>query len=324
MDLSYREAIAKGIREALTEDENSFIMGEDIGPYGGAYAVTKGLTDEFGSRRIKDSPLSEEALIGAGIGAALIGLRPIVEIMTINFTLLGIDQIVNHAAKLRYMSGGQLSVPLLIRTVTGGGMNLGATHSQSLESWYARVPGLNVVVPSTPYDALGLFRTCRTQMDTTIFVEHGLLYGSRGPVPEERYEIPLGTADVKRAGKDITLVAYSRMVNVALSASLMLEKEGIDAEVIDLRSLRPLDSETILVSTRKTHRAVVIEETWKTGGFAGEIASQIHENAFDYLDAPVGRVGGEDVPSPYSPALEPLAIPDANRIVEAVHSVMGR
>ena len=322
-DITYREAVFTALREALTEDPLVFIAGEDIGPYGGAYAVTKGLTEEFGPERVRDSPLSESVIVGAGVGAAMGGCRPIMEIMTINFTLLAMDQIVNHAAKLRYMSGGQLSVPLIIRTVTGGGAQVAATHSQSFEGWYASVPGLKVVVPSTPYDALGLFRSCRDEQDPVIFVEHVLLYSSRGEVPEDRYKIPLGTADVKRPGSDFTIVSYSRMVHVALEAAEQLAREGTEAEVVDLRCLRPLDMETVLESVRKTHRAVVVEEAWRTGGFGAEVAAQIQENAFDYLDGPVARVGGQDVPMPYSQPLEQAAIPDGNSVVAAARALMG-
>ena len=323
-EINYREAMARALREALEEDPRTFVMGEDIGPYGGTYAVTRGLTEEFGSERIKDSPLSESAIVGAGVGAAMGGMRPIVELMTINFSLLAMDQIVNHAAKLRYMSGGQISVPLIIRTVTGGGAQLAATHSQSFEGWYASVPGLTVATPSTAYDALGLFRTCRKQMDPVIFVEHALLYSARHEVPVEHYTLPLGVADLKREGVDVTIIAYSRMVQVALSAALTLATEGIDAAVIDLRTLRPLDIETVIASVKKTHRAIVVEETWLTGGFAGEIASLIHENAFDYLDAPVMRIAGADVPTPYTSVLEQLAFPDPPRVVKGVHSILGR
>ena len=322
--INYREAMTMALREALEEDPRTFVMGEDIGPYGGTYAVTRGLIEEFGPERIKDSPLSESVIVGAGVGAAMGGMRPLVELMTINFSLLAMDQIVNHAAKLRYMSGGQISVPLIIRTVTGGGAQLGATHCQSFEGWYASVPGLTVVTPSTAYDALGLFRACRQQMDPVIFVEHALLYSARHEVPDEHYTVPLGVADVKRPGGDVTIVAYSRMVQVALSAASALEEQGIDAEVIDVRTLRPLDSETVVASVKKTHRALVVEEVWKTGGFAGEVASLIHEHAFDYLDAPVMRIAGEDVPSPYTSVLEQLAIPDPPRVVEGVHSLLGR
>ena len=322
-EITYREAVSTALREALNEDPRVFVAGEDIGPYGGAYAVTKGLTEEFGPERVRDSPLSESVIVGGGVGAAMAGLRPIVEIMTINFTLLAMDQIVNHAAKMRYMSSGQLSVPLIIRTVTGGGAGVAATHSQSLEGWYASVPGLKVVTPSTPYDALGLFRSCREEEDPVMFVEHILLYGNRGEVPEERYKVPLGSADVKRGGADLTIVSYSRMVLVALAAAQQLSQEGIEAEVVDLRCLRPLDMETVLESVRKTHRALVVEEAWKTGGFGAEVVAQVHEHAFDFLDAPVLRVSGEEVPMPYSRHLEQAAIPDPERVVGAAKSLVS-
>jgi pyruvate dehydrogenase E1 component beta subunit len=319
-EMSYRDAVSAALREALQEDPRTFLVGEDIGPYGGAYAVTKGFTDEYGPERVRDSPLSESVIVGAGVGAAMGGLRPIVEIMTINFTLLAMDQIVNHAAKMRYMSGGQLSVPLIIRTVTGGGAGVAATHSQNFEGWFASVPGLKVVVPSTPYDALGLFRSCRDEMDPVVFVEHVLLYSNRGEVPEGSYKVPLGTADLKRMGSDLTIISYGRMVHVALAAAEQLSQEGLEVEVVDLRCLRPLDIETVLESVRKTHRAVVVEEVWKTGGFGAEVAAQIQEGAFEYLDAPVVRVAGEDVPMPYSRPLEQAAIPDTNKVVQAVKS----
>ena len=322
--MTYREAVAQALREALDEDSRVFLMGEDIGPYGGAFAVTRGFWDEYGQERIKDSPLSESVIVGAGVGAAMGGLRPIVELMTINFSLLAMDQIVNHAAKLRYMSGDQLSVPLVIRTVTGGGASVGATHSQCFEGWFASVPGLYVVVPSTPQDALGLFRSCRELEDPVMFVEHILLYGSRGEVPDNGFKIPLGKADVKRPGGDVTIVSFSRMVQVSLAAAEELAQEGIQAEVIDLRTLRPLDSDTMVESVQKTHRAVVVEEASGLGGFGGEIASQIQERAFDYLDAPVRRVSGEEVPMPYSMPLERLAIPDAQRVAQAVREALDR
>ena len=319
-EMTYREAVAQALREALDEDSRVFLMGEDIGPYGGAFAVTRGFWDEYGQERIKDSPLSESVIVGAGVGAAMGGLRPIVELMTINFSLLAMDQIVNHAAKLRYMSGDQLSVPLVIRTVTGGGASVGATHSQCFEGWFASVPGLYVVVPSTPQDALGLFRSCRELEDPVMFVEHILLYGSRGEVPDNGYKIPLGKAEVKRPGGDVTIVSFSRMVQVSLAAAEELAQEGIQAEVIDLRTLRPLDSDTLVESVQKTHRAVVVEEASGLGGFGGEIASQIQERAFDYLDAPVRRVSGEEVPMPYSMPLERLVIPDAQKVAQAVRA----
>ncbi len=321
-EITYREAVTRALREAL-KDPRVFMMGEDIGAYGGPYAVTKGFLHEYGEDRIKDTPISESVIVGAGIGAAMAGLRPIVEIMTINFTLLAMDQIVNHAAKLRYMSGGQLSVPLVVRTVTGGGAQLAATHSQNFEGWYAHVPGLKVVVPSTPYDALGLFRSVMEEQDPVIFVEHIRLYSTRGPVPDEPYMVPLGKAEVKREGSDLTLVAYSRMVHVALAAAQQLEQAGISAEVVDLRTLRPLDAATVIASVRKTHRALVVEEDWLTGGFGAEVASRIQEGAFDHLDAPVGRVGGVEVPMPYASNLEEAAIPSPERVVRKAKELLG-
>ena len=320
-EMTYRQAICQGLTEALDEDPRVYLMGEDIGPYGGAFAVTQGFWEKYGPRRIKDSPLSESAFVGAGIGSAMAGLRPIVEIMTLNFSLLAIDQIVNHAAKVRYMSGDQFSVPMIIRTVTGAGASVAATHSQSFEGWYASVPGLYVAVPSTPEDALGLFRTCRELMDPVMFVEHILLYGARGEV-SDGIKIPLGKADVKKQGSVVTLISYSIMVQNSLEAAALLENDGINAEVVDLRTLRPLDVETIIASTKKTHRVVVVEETTKFGGFAGEVVSIVQQEAFDYLDAPVERVAGEEVPIPYSMPLEKLAIPDTQRIVSAVKKLI--
>ena len=323
-EISYRDAMTLALREGLTEDERMFIMGEDIGLYGGTYAVTKGFLEEFGRERVMDTPISESAIIGAGTGAAMAGMHPVVEIMTINFTLLGMDQIVNHAAKMRYMSGGQYQVPLIIRTVTGAGAQLAATHSQSFEGWFASVPGLKVVVPATPYDALGLFRSVREEQDPVMFVEHILLYSTRGEVPQEPYTVPVGKADVKRAGDDFTIVAYSRMVSVALAAAEELASRGINAEVVDLRTLRPLDSETVLESVRKTGHAVVVEEAPRTGAFGAEVASLIQEQAFDHLDGPVGRVAGAEVPIPYSQSLEQAAIPRPETVVRAVETALGR
>ncbi|MQG22546.1 MAG: alpha-ketoacid dehydrogenase subunit beta [SAR202 cluster bacterium] len=317
-EMILRDAIAKGLREALDTDERTFLMGEDIGKYGGAYAVTRGFYDEYGEDRVKDTPISESVFVGAGTGAAMIGLRPIVEIMTINFSLVAMDQIVNHAAKLSYMSDGQISVPLIIRTVTGGGGQLGATHSQSFENWYASIPGLRVVVPSNPYDALGLFRTARKDNNPVIFAEHSLLYRVKGDVPEEYYEVPFGEARIAKLGDDVTLIAYSGMVRIAEEAAKILADKNISAEIIDLRTLSPLDIETVVESVKKTNRAVVIEETWKTGGFSGTIASNVQEAAFDYLDGPVIRVNGPDVSAPYAKNIESAMIPSADWVVEAV------
>ena len=322
-ELTVRESIARGLREAIEGDDSVFLMGEDIGAYRGAYAVTRGFLDDYGHERIKDTPISESAIVGAAIGAALVGLRPVVEIMTINFLLLGIDQVVNHAAKLRYMSNGQMRVPLVIRTVTGGGAQLGATHSQSLEGWFASVPGLKVATPSDPYDALGLLRTAVADDNPVIFAEHALLYGVRGEVPDAHYTIPFGQAKIRRPGGDVSLVGTSRMVHVAMGASDILAERGVEAEVIDLRTLRPLDTNSVVESAKKTSRVVVIDEAWRTGGFGAEIASRVQEEAFDYLDGPVGRVGGVEVPAPYAGKLEASVIPSPEKVASAVSDLFG-
>ena len=323
-EIIVREAITRALREALDQDQRVFLMGEDIGAYGGAYAVTKGFLEDYGEERIKDTPIAESAIVGSAIGAAMGGLRPIVEIMTINFTLLAMDQIVNHAAKLRYMSNGQFTLPLIIRTVTGGGGQLGATHSQSLEGWYASVPGLKVAVPSTPYDALGLFRSAMNDVNPILYAEHSLLYGLGGEVPDEWYDVPFGRAAVRRTGGDITIIGYSRTAHVAHEAAEALAStKGIQAEVIDLRTLRPWDKETVIESVQKTSRAVVVEETWRTGGFAAEIASTIQEEAFDYLDGAVARVGGAEVPTPYAGKLEAAVFPTADQVVQAIEDTFG-
>ena len=322
-ETTYREAIALALTEALDADDRVFIMGEDVGAYGGAYAVTKGMLDKYGPMRIRETPIAESVFAGAGAGAAMGGLRPVVEFMTINFSLLAIDQIVNHATKVRYMSGGQFSAPVIYRAVTGGGAGLAATHSQSLEPWYATLPGIHVVLPSTPYDALGLLREAFTKQDPVLFSEHALLYRLRGEVPDAHYTIPFGAADVKRRGADVTLVAYSRMVHVALDAAQLLAQRGVEAEVIDLRTLRPLDMDTVYQSVRKTNRVAVVEEAWRTGGFAAEVAAQIQEACFDDLDGPVARVAGEDVPQPYAVNLERAAIPSPQKVVDTLAEVVG-
>ena len=322
-EMILREALAYGLREALEQDESVYLIGEDIGAYNGAYAVTRGLLDDFGEERVRDAPIAESGFVGAAIGSALVGMKPIVEIMTINFSLLAMDQIINHAAKLRYMSNGQLSVPVVIRTVTGGGAQLAATHSQSFEGWYASVPGMKVAVPSTPYDALGLLRTSLKDGNPILFAEHALLYRVRGEVPDEYYDVPFGKAAVRQEGEDVTIVGYSRMAHTAQEAADKLAEKGRSAEVIDLRTLRPFDVETIVESVKKTNRAVILEEAWHTGGFAGEIASEVQEKAFDYLDGPVVRVAGLDVPAPYSGQLEAATIPSAERAVEAIEYNFG-
>ncbi len=322
-EMIMREAIAYALREALDSNENAFMMGEDIGAYGGAYAVTRGFLEDYGPERIRDTPISESVVVGAATGAAMIGLKPIVELMTINFSLLAMDQIVNHATKIHYMSNGQFKVPMILRTVTGGGGRLAATHSQSLEGWYATLPGIKVVAPSTPYDAIGLFRTAMKDDNPILYAEHALLYGTRGAVPDDYFEVPFGEAAIRRPGEDVTIISYSGMMNVALKAAAMLADKGRSAEVIDLRTLRPLDMDTILESVRKTSRAIVVEETWYTGGFGAHIVGEIQQAAFDDLDGPVARVASEDVPAPYAANLEAAALPSAEKVVRAIERSFG-
>jgi len=319
--IAYREALNQAMREEMQRDENVFLMGEEVGAYNGAYKVTKGLLSEFGAKRVLDTPITELGFTGLGVGAAMAGLRPIVEVMTFNFSLLAIDQIVNSAAKMLYMSGGQCGVPLVVRGPGGAGHQLAAQHSQALESWFCHVPGLKVVMPSTPADAKGLLKSSIRDNSPVIFIESELLYGLKGEVPEGEYTIPLGVAEVKRPGKDVTLIAHSKMVHVALEAAQELEGEGIDAEVIDPRTLRPLDTDTILQSVKKTNRVVVVEEGWYYCGVGSQIVDTIQHQAFDYLDAPVLRVTGADVPMPYSKPLEHLCAPDKARVIDAVHRV---
>ncbi|HEY8172420.1 MAG TPA: alpha-ketoacid dehydrogenase subunit beta [Dehalococcoidia bacterium] len=322
-EITYREALRQALRYQLQNDERVFFMGEDIGAYGGSYAVTKGFLDEFGEKRVKDTPIAESVVVGAGIGAAMAGLKPMVELMTINFSLLAIDQIVNNASKLYYMSNGQINVPLVIRMAGGAGSQLGAQHSHSLESWYAHVPGLKVVVPATPYDAKGLLMTAFDDDNPVIFIEHTALYASKGEVPEEPYRLPFGRAEIYRQGKDVTIIGYSGSVHQAFRAAEDLAEEGIDAEVLNLRTLRPLDTEGILASVRKTHRALIVEDDWKFGGFAGEIVALIQEFAFDDLDAPVLRCSGVDVPMPYAGALEQAALPQEPDLVRMAKELVA-
>jgi pyruvate dehydrogenase E1 component beta subunit len=321
-EITYRDAIAQALREELRADDRVFLLGEDIGRYGGSYVVTKGFYDEFGEERIKDTPIAESGIVGAAIGAAMGGMKPIVELMTINFSLLAIDQIVNHAAKILYMSGGQVPVPVVLRMVTGGGSQLGAQHSQNLEAWYARVPGLKVVVPSTPADALGLMRHAIQEPDPYIFVEHSLLYRTKGEVPDEYYTLAPGEAAVRREGTDVTIVGYLRTAVLAEEAAEKLSEEGISAEVIDLRSLRPLDLEPMLQSVEKTNRLVMVEDAWRTGGFSSEVCQLVTEHAWDFLDAPPTRVNGADVPAPYAKNLEAIAYPTVDELVRAVKATL--
>ena len=317
-EIFYWQALNEALSEEMERDEKVFLLGEDIGIYGGAYGVTRGLYEKFGEERVRDTAISEAAIAGAAAGAAMTGMRPIAEIMYIDFSTIATDQIINIAAKNRYMFGGKTTVPLVIRTEGGAGRGIAAHHSQSLEAWYVHIPGLYVVMPSTPYDAKGLLKSSIRDENPVIFIEHKMLYGKKGSVPEEEYTIPLGSADVKKEGEDITIIAYSRMVLLALQAADELSQEGIGCEVIDLRTLKPLDIESILKSVKITGKAIVVSEACKTGSVSGEIASRIMEMGFDYLDAPVVRIAGADVPIPMSPALEEVAIPRVSDIVEAV------
>jgi pyruvate dehydrogenase E1 component beta subunit len=320
--ITYRDALNQALREELRRDPAVFLMGEEVGVYQGAYKVSKGLLQEFGPQRIVDTPITEEGFSGVGIGAAMAGLRPIVEMMTWNFSLVAIDQIVNGAAKMLYMSGGQFNIPIVFRGPGGAAHQLAAQHSQSLEAWYASVPGLKVVAPSTPYDAKGLLKSAIRDNDPVIFMEGETLYGSKGEVPDEEYTIPIGVADVKREGTDVTIVAWSKMVTVALKAAEALAADGISCEVIDPRTLRPLDDAPLLESVRKTNRCVILEEGWPYAGVGAQIAYQIQQAVFGDLDAPVTRVTGIDVPMPYAKNLEHMVMPSPARLIAAVREVL--
>ncbi len=322
--VTYRDALREAIREEMLRDERVFIMGEDIAGYGGTYAVSKGLFEEFGEKRVRDTPLAEEVITGAAIGAALGGLRPILELMTINFSLLASDLIINSAAKFHYMFGGQPEIPLVIRMPGGGGAQRGAQHSQMLETMYAHVPGLKVVIPATPYDVKGMLKSAVRDPNPVLFIEHELLYNIKGEVPDEgvEYTVPLDRAEVKREGRHVTLITFSRMLHVTIQAAEDLAKEGIDAEVIDLRSVRPIDIDLLVDSVKKTNRVVIAEEGWKYYGTGQGLAALIYEFAFDYLDAPIQHVTGADVPMPYSKALERLAMPNKEAIVKAAKAIV--
>jgi len=317
--ITYRDALREALREEMQHDSSVFLLGEDIGrDWGGAFKVTEGLAQEFGDERVRDTPISESTIIGTGVGAAITGMRPVAEIMFGDLTALAMDQIANQAAKIRYMFGGQAKCPLVIRTPFGAGVNIASHHSQSLEAWFMHVPGLQVVVPSTPYDAKGLLKTAIRGNDPVFFSEHKLLYPIQGDVPEEEYIIPFGKADVKREGKDVTVVATSFMVHKALGAAKELEKEGLEIEVVDPRTLTPLDKHTIIHSVKKTGRLVVVSEDCKTTGVSAEIAATVAEEALDYLDAPIKRVAEPDTPIPFSPSLEQYVIPNEKTIIKAV------
>lgn len=324
MEMTYRDALRSTLVEEMNRDPNVVLIGEDIGVYQGTFYVTAELLQRYGPKRVIDTPISELGFIGTAIGMAMLGLRPVVEVMTWNFSLLAMDQIVNNAAKVRYFSGGQVDLPLVIRGPNGAGAQLSAQHSQSLEATYAHFPGLYVVAPATPADAKGLLRTAIRGKDPVIFLENAALYGMKGDVPDQEYTVSFGNAEIARAGRDVTIVAYSRMLHVALAAAGRLAQEGIDAEVVNLRSLRPLDTGTLVDSVSRTHRAVVVQEQWKPFGAAAEIAMRIYEEAFDQLDAPIERVTGADVPMPYARNLELLALPHEEDILKAVKKTLGK
>lgn len=320
--LTMREAISQALWEEMERDERVFIMGEEVGVWGGTYAVTKGFYDHFGPERVRDTPIAEGVIVGAANGAAMAGLRPVAEIMTINFAFLAMDQIVNHSAKLSHMFGGQLKVPIVIRTVGGGGRQLGATHSQTPDVVFAHFPGLQVIAPGTPVDAKGLLKAAIRSDEPTLFIENATLYQVRGEVPEGEVLEPIGVSKVQRSGKDVTLVTYSKMVQVCLRAAEQLAGEGIEAEIVDLRTLRPLDIGPVVESFRRTNRAVVVEEGWRSYGIGAEVVARLYEEAFDYADAPIRRVAQKEVALPYNRTLEQLALPQVEDVVKAVKEVL--
>jgi len=322
-EMTYAQAIKEALCEEMRRDPSVFLLGEDIGAYGGAFGVTRGMLEEFGAERVRDTPISEAAITGCAVGAAMRGMRPIVEIMFSDFITIAMDQLVNQAAKARYQFGGQASIPMVLRTPEGSGTGAAAQHSQSVESWILNVPGLKVVAPSTPADAKGLLKASIRDDNPVVFFEQKLLYRKKGPVPEGEHVIPLGKADVKRAGKDLTIISYGRMVERCLDAAAELDGQGIDAEVIDLRCLRPLDTDAIVASARRTGRVMIVHEACRFGGFGGEIAATITESeAFYHLDAPICRLAGRDVPIPYNKTLESQVVPTQDRIVEAARGLV--
>jgi len=321
-EITFREALNQALAEEMERDDSVFVVGEEVAQYQGAYKVTQGLLQKFGPERVIDAPISETGFTGLGVGAAMVGLRPVVEVMTFNFSLVAYDQIINNAAKMRHMSGGQLRVPLVIRGPNGPAHQLAATHSQALESVYAHVPGLKVVMPGTPRDAKGLLKSAIRDDNPVIFMESEVMYGMKGEVPEGEYTIPLGKSDVKRQGSDVTIVAYAKMVGVAQSAAETLSKEGIEAEIVDPMTIRPLDDGPIIESVKKTNRCVIVSEAWPFASVASEIAFRVSQKAFDYLDAPVELVTAEDVPMPYSKKLEHDALPTPEKVISAVRKVL--
>jgi pyruvate dehydrogenase E1 component beta subunit len=320
-EIQFREALREAMSEEMRRDERVFLMGEEVAEYNGAYKVSQGMLDEFGAKRVIDTPIAELGFAGLGVGAAMNGLRPIIEFMTFNFSLVAIDQVINSAAKMMSMSGGQFSVPIVFRGPTGNAGMLSSQHSQNFESWYANCPGLKVVVPSNPYDAKGLMKSSIRDEDPVIFMESELMYSDKGEVPEGEYLIPIGVADIKREGTDVTIVSFGKMMKVAMASAEELAKDGISAEVIDLRSVRPIDYDTVVNSVKKTNRLVIVEEAWPLAAISSEITYHIQKHAFDYLDAPIHRINSFDVPLPYAPTLIDAILPNVKRTVEAVKSV---
>jgi pyruvate dehydrogenase E1 component beta subunit len=320
--IQFREAIAEAMSEEMRRDESIYLMGEEVAEYNGAYKASKGMLDEFGSKRVIDTPISEAGFSGIGVGSTMTGNRPIIEFMTFNFALVGIDQIINNAAKIRQMSGGQFPCPIVFRGPTGSAGQLAATHSQAFESWYANCPGLKVIVPSNPYDAKGLLKSAIRDNDPVIFMESEQMYGDKGEVPEGEYTLPIGVADIKREGKDVTLVSFGKILKEALKAAEILAEENIDCEVIDLRTIRPMDYRTIFESVKKTNRLVILEESWPFGNIATEITYQVQSEIFDYLDAPVEKINTADTPAPYSPVLLKEWLPNAEDVVRSIKKVL--
>jgi pyruvate dehydrogenase E1 component beta subunit len=323
-EITYREALNQALAEEMDRDDSVFLMGEEVAEYDGAYKVSKGLHDRFGDLRVVDSPISELGFAGLGVGAAMVGLRPIIEFMTFNFSILALDQVLHSAAKMLYMSGGQINIPMVFRGPTGAALQLAAQHSQACETWYVHAPGIKVVTPATPADAKGLLKASIRDNDPVAFMEGELLYNVRGEVPEGEHVVPLGVADLKREGGDVSIITHGKMVHLALQSATKLAKEGIEADVLDLRSLRPLDVDAILATVRKTNRVVYLEEGWPYAGIGAQIVALIQEEAFDHLDAPVLRVTQADVPMPYAKNLEVLAKPSAQRVIDACKKVLYR
>jgi len=320
--IQFREAICEAMSEEMRRDESIYLMGEEVAEYNGAYKASKGMLDEFGAKRVIDTPISEAGFSGIAIGSAMIGNRPIVEYMTFNFSLVAIDQIINNAAKMRQMSGGQFNIPIVFRGPTASAGQLAATHSQAFESWYANTPGLKVIVPSNPYDAKGLLKSAIRDNDPVIFMESEQMYGDKGEVPEGEYLIPIGVAEIKRKGTDVTIVSFGKIIKEAYKAADILSEEGIECEIIDLRTVRPMDHQTILDSVKKTNRLVILEEAWPFGNIATEITYQVQEQAFDYLDAPIIKINTADTPAPFSPVLLAEWLPNSEDVIKAVKKVM--